>query len=307
MSPPRPNLFLIGSMKSGTTYLSELLGEHPAIFMCSPKEPGYFVDPQDLLRVWPAAREAGYLRSAESYLSLFAPAGDAAIVAEASTSYSQLPLFPGVPERILAFSPQARFIYIMRDPVERAISHYWQRVRWGVERRPMLSAICAEPHYRDVSHYARQLKAYLQHLERARIYLLTYEALLADPAGQLSRVYAWLGVDPSFRPACLGVPNNVLPEAVEQVRGLGWLHRFSQSALYRNVAPRVPRSLRRLGNRLALRRVRPAEVDASVVKAYLRPRLQLETEELSRLLGRGFPEWRTLYAHDALGTVAYAR
>jgi hypothetical protein len=298
MSPPRPNLFLIGSMKSGTTYLSELLAAHPAIFMCSPKEPGYFVDPRDLLRAWPAAGKAGYLLSAERYLGLFASAGNAVIVAEASTSYTQLPLFPGVPERILAFNPHARFIYIMRDPVERTISHYWQRVRWGVERRPIAAAIRAESHYGEVSHYARQLKAYLQHVERRRIYILTQEALLAAPVLQLSRIYAWLGVEPSFRPATLGVPNNVLPDVVDQVRGFGVLHRLSRSAIYRNVAPRIPRSLRRLGNRLALRSVRPADVHVAEVEAYLRPQQQLETEELRLLLGRSFPEWTTLYAHD---------
>jgi hypothetical protein len=298
VSAPKPNLFLIGAMKSGTTYLSGLLAAHPAIFMSTPKEPSFFVDPQDLLRVWPTAGKEGYLRSAESYLGLFAAAGNAAIVGEASTSYSQLPLFPGVPERILGFNPQARFIYLMRDPVERTISHYWQRVRWRVERRPLTSAIQGEPHYCEVSQYARQLKAYLRHIERARIYILTCEALLADPARQLSELYAWLGVDPSFRPAELGVPSNVLPEAVDQARGLGLLDRLSHSALYRYFKPCIPHSLRQVGKRLACRRVRPAGIDTSEVEAFLRPRQQVETEELSRLLGRGFPEWTTLYSHE---------
>jgi hypothetical protein len=53
MSPPRPNLFLIGAMKSGTTYLCDLLAAHPEIFMSSPKEPCHFVDPKVLLRAWP--------------------------------------------------------------------------------------------------------------------------------------------------------------------------------------------------------------------------------------------------------------
>jgi hypothetical protein len=298
MSPPRPNVFLIGSMKSGTTYLSQLLAAHPAIFMSSPKEPSYFVDPADLLRVWPAAGQHSYRQSVDGYLSLFASAGKATIVAEASTSYSHLPLFPGVPERILAFNPEARFIYLMRDPVERTISHYWQRVRWCVERRPIESAIRADLHYCEVSYYARQLRAYLQHVECTRIYILTYEALLADPAGELSQLYAWLGVDPSFRPANLGVPSNVLPEVVEQVRGLGLAHRLSQSVPYRKFALHVPRSLRRLGSRLARRNVRPAEVDTSAVKAFLRPQQRLETEELRTLLGRDFPEWKTLYLQD---------
>ena len=53
MKSPRPNLFLIGSMKSGTSYLSELLGAHPAVFMSSEKEPTYFVDPRSCARDGP--------------------------------------------------------------------------------------------------------------------------------------------------------------------------------------------------------------------------------------------------------------
>jgi hypothetical protein len=173
-------------MKSGTSYLSALLGAHPAIFMSSPKEPCYFVEQKVLRRVWPGQWQQGYWRSVDGYMSLFADAGGAAVIAEASTFYSQEPLFWGVAERILSFNPSARFVYIMRDPIERTISHYWHRVRWWGERREMLSAIRSDPHYRHVSHYARQLKAFLRYVERERMYILTHEALLADPAGQLS-------------------------------------------------------------------------------------------------------------------------
>jgi hypothetical protein len=298
MSPLRPNLFLIGAMKSGTTYLSELLGAHPAIFVSSPKEPCHFVDQKVLRRVWPGAWEDGYWRSVERYLSLFAGAAAASVITDASTFYSQEPLFSGVAERIFAFNPGARFVYIMRDPIERTISQYWHHVRWWGERRPILSAIQSHAHYRHVSHYARQLQAYLRHVGRDRIYVLTREALGADPAGQLSRLYAWLGVDPAFRPPRLGVPNNVLPAVIDQVRGLGLLHRFRCSAAYRGIAPYIPRTLRRMGALMAARRVRPAEIETSAVESFLRPHHQRETEELGRLLNRTFPEWTTLYARD---------
>lgn len=296
-SRPRPNVFLIGSMKSGTTYLSQLLAAHPAVFVSSPKEPCHFVDGKVLCGVWAWAWEQGYWRSVDRYLSLFAAAGEATVITEASTVYSQAPLFAKVPERILAFNPSARFIYVMRDPVERTISHYWHRVRWWGERRSMLSAIRSHPHYRDVSHYARQLQEYLRYVDRGRIYALTHEALIADPVGELSRVYTWLGLDSSFRPPNLGVADNVLPPVVHQVSGLALLDRSRRVAAYRRVAPYIPMRLRALGSSLIARHpVRPAEVDASEVMAFLRPRQQRETEELGRLLNRTFPEWTTLYA-----------
>src|SRR5271168_2107075 len=120
-------------MKCATTYLGELLGAHPEVFMSSPKEPCHFVDPQVLRGVWPEMWRNGYWASDARYLALFARAGSAAVIGEASVFYSQEPLFAGVPERIVAFNQDARFIYIMRDPVERTISHYWHRVRWWGE------------------------------------------------------------------------------------------------------------------------------------------------------------------------------
>src|SRR5215469_15301084 len=214
---PRPNLFLIGAMKSATTYLSDLLREHPAVFMSSPKEPCYFVEQKVLRKVWPYMWEMGYWRSVDRYLELFAEAGDAQIIAEASTTYSKAPMFSDVPRRILEFSPEARFIYVMRDPIERAISHYWHRVRFWGEHRPIAAAVRSDPQYVEVSDYAMQLAQYLRHVGRERIYALTYEDLLADSIGQVRRIYSWLRVDASFCPTSLNVATNVMPEVFNQV------------------------------------------------------------------------------------------
>ena len=293
VSTSRPNLFLVGAMKSATTYLAGLLREHPAIFMSSPKEPCYFVEPRVLRKVWPYMWERGYWRSVERYLELFAGAGDAQVIGEASTTYAKAPLFSGVPQRILEFSPDARFIYVMRDPVERAISHYWHRVRFWGERRSLVAAIHSDPQYVDVSHYAMQLGQYLRHVSRERIYVLTYEDLLADSAGQVGRIYSWLGIDPSFHPT-LDVPTNFMPEVLDQVRGSGTLERMRQSAAYGKIQPYLPELFRKMGVRLALRQVRPAAVPSETSKEYLRNMLRPRTEELCCLLNRTVPEWTSL-------------
>jgi Sulfotransferase family len=290
----RPNLFLIGSMKSGSTYLSALLATHPAVFVTPVKEPCYFVDQRELRRAWPHMWRKGYWRRVEHYLALFAAAGEATVIAEASNFYSQVPAFGGVPERILSFSPDARFVYIMRDPVERTISHYWHRVRWSGEHRPLLAALRADPQYTDTSYYARQLSAYLQHVGRERIYTLTLEGLAEDMVGEMSRLYAWLGVDASFRPAARDVDTNMRPDTFERVRGRGLLDRLRRTPAYWRVAPYLPSPLRTLARSLALRTAGTAEAPLAQARSYLRTRQLDETEELGRILGRGFPEWKTL-------------
>jgi hypothetical protein len=292
----RPNTFLIGSLKSGTTYLSELLAMHPEVFVSSPREPCHFADQRVLRQVWPYMWEKGYWRSAERYLQLFANAGNARIIADGSTVYTQAPLFARIPERILEMSPDARFIYILRDPVERTISHYWHRVRWWGERRPLLKAILADQHYLNTSNYASQLRAYLRHVPRERVHVLTLEELIAEPLTHLRALFAWLGIDASFEPALEGVFENPTPAMVEQERGFGVLNQIRRAPLYARIEPYIPAPLRKLAVKIAVREIRTADAPLGEVEAYLRPVQLRQTAELSELLGRGFPRWTTLFA-----------
>jgi hypothetical protein len=287
-------LFVIGSMKSGTTFLCRLLRAHPAVFMSDPKEPCYFVDPQALRRAWKWPYREGYWRSEERYLALFAKAGAATVIGEASTVYSRAPLFSGVPQRILRFSPEARIVYLMRDPVERAISHYWHRARGWRESRAPLPAIRADSQYVDTSSYARQLAIYLEHLPLERIYTLTLEELIADPAGQISRLYAWLNIDPAIRPGNTDKVVGARPRWFEQARGFGILDRLRRTSLYGYARPMLPKAVRRAGHGLAVRGVTPHEVDTTEAIQFLRAALRPDAQELGRVLKRTFPEWSVL-------------
>jgi len=294
-APPRPNLFVIGAMKSGTSYLARLLWDHPEVFMSDPKEPCYFVDPRVLRRNWKWPYRMGYWRSEDRYLSLFAKAGNARIIGEASTVYSRAPLFSGVPERILRFNPEARLIYVLRDPVQRAISQYWHRARGWRETRSLHQAIKADPQYVDTSSYAEQLKVYLPHFPLERIYVLTLEELEADPMLHIARLYAWLGVDATFIPGDAGRTLNARPEWIEQPRGLGLLDRARSLRAYRRVAPLVPAAIRDAARWAAVRRVRPEGIDSTATIDYLRTALLPGVRQLEQLLKRSFPEWTTLH------------
>ncbi|MCK7578197.1 MAG: sulfotransferase [Chromatiales bacterium] len=115
----KPNFFIVGSMKSGTSTLYEYLSVHPQIFMSPVKEPSYFVDRETLEQIWPDMAEMGFWRGEEYYLDLFKDADQHIAIGEASTNYAKLPRVSGVAERIATFAPEAKIIFMMRDPVER--------------------------------------------------------------------------------------------------------------------------------------------------------------------------------------------
>lgn len=282
----KPNLFIIGAMKSGTTSLHHYLGAHPEIFMCEPKEPGYFVE------------ELALQKGEQWYLSLFSQARDEPILGESSTHYTKLPAYKGVPERIARFNEDARFIYVMRDPVERAISHYWHNVRnlrWEAERRDMLTAMRRDPHYEAFSDYASQLDPYLRLFGRDRVYAMTFEHLVAEPRAAAQAVLRWLGVDHTHVPPVLDQRWNGAPSRMMRVRGLGVLNRLRHSSLWTALSPWVPAGVRALGNTLAQRPVCPDSERTEKAISYLRPRLQERALALRSMLGSDFPEWTSLW------------
>jgi hypothetical protein len=295
--PNKPNLFLIGAMKSGTTTLHELLACHPEIAMCEPKEPCYFVDPDQLQTLWPEMWRLGFWRDEAHYLALFEGKPGARYFGESSTDYSKHPTIDGVVERIAGFNPDARFVYVMRDPIERTLSHYWHMVEHRGEKRAPLDAIVHDPHYTEVSHYAAQLAPYIARFGRERVHALTFESLTRAPQASVQAVYAWLGVDAAFVPTQLDAAHNVTPERVRQKRsGSGALDRLRHSALWDAVGQFCPPALRRVGVALVEKKIPRREIDTRAVIDHLRPLQQAQTRELERQLGRSFDEWNTLWS-----------
>jgi len=283
-------------MKSGSSSLTAHLGSHPSIFMARrPKEPSYFVDPEQLRTVYPAIWEKGLWKSEEHYLQLFEDAGDCPIIGEASQNYTRLSRVTGVAERIAKFNPEARFLYIMRDPIRRTISHYWYMVNSYGEGREMLNAIREDDDYRDTSYYAMQLLPYRRLFGPDRIRTLTLEELRDNPVNVMQELYQWLGVDAEFVPPAAEQRANVTAPESTILRGSGTLHRLRNSRVWSSIGPLIPSGMRRVARGLTEKRVPRESVPTDAVVEYLRPIQQEQTVELEQLLGRPFPEWTTLY------------
>lgn len=191
-----PNTFLIGAQKCGTTYLASRMDQSPDVCVCNPKEPQYF--------------SLFFESSAADYASSFANQA-AAITIDASTTYTflrprrhmHLANAPGliepVPQRIKDAAPDARFIYIMREPVARAISSYRHIARKGELPSGTVSLVeqfKAEPLLDLAGRYADQIERWFEVFPPEQFLFLRFEDLISDPDTALRTTCEFLGIDP---------------------------------------------------------------------------------------------------------------
>jgi hypothetical protein len=290
-----PNLFIVGAMKAGTSSLHEYLHQHPDIFMSRFKEPQYFAPHRTRYGLWGQGNplpEPGI----DWYLRLFAQAQDVQYAGESSVSYTARHWVPDCEQRLWQFNPQARIIYLMRDPVERALSHYWHFVAAGRETLPPLAAVRRRDDYLARSDYAYQIEPYLRRFGEDQVYLLTTEELERRPQQTLAALFRWLGVADDV-PIDTRQRHNVTPARLRQARRLaGPLVDALQGWRWQQWGPRLPAALRRGIEWLAYREVDRAAVETASAEAYLRQRLWPRVEALRRLSGRDYPLWTTLFA-----------
>lgn len=185
-----PTFLIIGAAKSGTTTLYEYLCRHPQVFMSTPKEPEFF------------ARDENYARGIEWYSSLFDDAQPHQICGEASTIYTRSPQFPHTAARIAQHLPQAKLIYVMRHPVDRAYSHYVQRIKTAQNKKEKLEIqetfeerIRRESFFLDSSNYILQIEQYLPWFKRESILFLLMEDLIFELPATLAKVCQFLEID----------------------------------------------------------------------------------------------------------------
>lgn len=178
---PRPHFAIVGAMKCGTSTLQAQLAAQPGIFMCEPKEPNFFSD------------DDVYARGLDWYEGLFAAAPEGALLGEASTHYTKLPTHPAALDRFAAALPDARLVYLVRDPVERLVSHYLHERSMGVITVDIETAVDRHPELVDYGRYAMQIGPWVERFGRERVHLASLERMTADPEGTLAAVARFVG------------------------------------------------------------------------------------------------------------------
>jgi hypothetical protein len=282
-----PTFFIIGAAKAGTTSLHYYLDQHPQVQMSANKEPRFFAGPENGVPFAP-----GRISSLAEYERLFDPAID--VRGEASTDYATHPRRVGVPARIKSLVPDAKILYLVRDPIARTISHYQMRVALLGERRSLREALSdlSDPSspYVYPSLYATQLELYLRHFEQENMMVIDQSDLLSDRRATLQAIFSFLSVDHAIDSSLFEKElqsrrewRTYSPSYVRVVEGI-------VVPALRWVPARLRRSVRHSVERLLWPPLQtPALDDESRVR--LHELYAGEVERLRRLTGHTFPSW----------------
>lgn len=205
-----PDFVIIGAMKCGTSSLHAQLAVQQNFFMSEPKEPNFFSD------------DDVYAKGFGWYEGLFAAAADNDLKGESSTHYTKRPTYPDCFERLSSALPSARFIYVMRHPIDRLVSHYIHEWTMGNAKASIAEEIERCRELVDYGRYAYQLEPYLERYGRERILPVFVERMKINPSGELDRIASFLGA-----PGDVSWSDDIDPQNVSKER----VRRFPLSGL----------------------------------------------------------------------------
>lgn len=285
---PLPNFFIVGAPKAGTTSLHAYLKRHPEVFMSERKEPHYFSH----FRVDPAFDNfAPPIRDPREYQELFRGSEGYKAVGEASSSYLS---DKNAAKRIKSEMPNAKIIISLRNPVQRAYSHYLMECREGREVRSFQEALAADKaraekgwgisvQYVELGLYADQVERYIHLFGRSDVLIILFEDLTRDTAVVMQEVARFLDIDPALFPASAfdAVYN---PYAASRGAFARWILRFRPVRLWSRRW--IPRALRRsVRDRLLFKSIQKPKLNTDVMRTLIEC-FAADLQKLERILDR---------------------
>lgn len=256
--------------------------------MATMKETNFFSGPPNGFPYTPGAKRIKHL---DEYEKLFDPSFG--VRGETSPNYTAFPLRQGTPERIKQIVPDAKLIYLVRDPVARIVSHFHHRVSTEGEHRSLPDALSnlLDPYspYTCPSFYASQLDQYLQHFPQEQILIIDQADLLSNRHTTLREIFAFLSIDRSIASQQFREEINTGEER-RTYSNLRYLIRWGRASPLQ----RLPRNFR-VAVRQSFERLMSKPLEAPVLDDALRIRLQeLCADDVARfrkLTGKTFPSW----------------
>ena len=298
---PRPNLFIIGAPKSGTTSLYEYLLGHPGIYMSPYKEPMFFCPDVHGLH-GQAALSHG--TNEDAYLALFDDARAEKWLGEATTRY----LVSHEAARLVhEFSPNAVAICLLRNPVDLVHALHNERVSQGNEPiTDFAQAIAADDRrargldlpgamnslgsvYRESATFAVPLQRWFDALGRDRVHVIIFDDLTRDVRAELRRTLEFLGVDPDYQPANVDARNTshrqrkLVRRVIDSRLGTFVSDDMARALLGANARARLAYRFRK--SRLNRRSVK-REPLSGALRRQLEDEFRPDVEQTGKMLGR---------------------
>lgn len=268
-----PNFLIIGAMRSGTSSLAHYLRGHPDVFMARNKELHFFTD--------------RFERGLDWYRYQFAGSARYPVVGEATPTYMYDPV---AIERMGAVVPDAKLVAVLRNPVDRAYSHYWHQVEKKRESASFADAVTAESErltgtcgierrtwaYLEKGRYLAQLTNVCDMYPREALQVVLFEDLRDRPGDVFASLCEFLGVECGERPRSLGKIVNP--------------HINVRSEWVREKARRLPKPVRDLVGRVNAPRAAYPPM-APETRSMLQRHFTADNDALAAWLGRDLSAW----------------
>lgn len=282
-----PDFLIVGTARGGTTSLARYLNEHPDIYVPGP-EVHFFNSDEN------------WEKGPSGYAKFFAGVGDGKRVGDKTPRYSICSLdsryHPPLPRRIATMLPDAKLIWCLRNPVDRAHSLYWLRASGGRQQRPFGNSFerALEREYRrgaipstDIlgwGMYAQQIRSFLDVFPLEQMHFIISERLFRDTCATVRDAYEFLDVDPTFEGQQIYRAFSSRKQIARPLFFQWLLRKVAYKKHYH-----VYRKLRDLNERI-LSRPRP-EIRPET-RQWLEEFYKPHNEELAQLLGLDLAEWR---------------
>ncbi len=296
----RPNFFIVGAPRAGTTSMDEYLRQHPEIFVPYVKEAHFFG--RDLTKI----PHPFFVLQQEDYLKLFRKARDYKAIGETSVMYLYSKT---AAQEIKAFSPTAKIIIMLRNPVDMIYSHHSHLYWAGYEPiRDFAQALAAEPlrkqgiqvpphanlrealFYRDTARYSGQIMRYIKIFGEENVHIVIFDDLKENLPGEYEKILSFLGVRKDFRPKFHIANANKEPR-------IPWLMPYIQNPpqviqkllglLPHRMALLILQKAAALDTRMTSRPPMPSELRKRLIDEFVP-----EVERIEKLLKRDLPHWK---------------
>ena len=276
-----PNFLILGTSHAGTTSLYSYLEQHPDIFMSANKEPAFFIFNAPEMQSTP--KGANKISDLAAYQALFANVQAEKAIGEATAAY--LYEKAAVP-CIKHYIPDAKLIMILRDPVERAFSHYLHMYLTHPDAyleefvQGFKSDRIKTCRFVQMGFYAPQITRYFEAFSREQIKIILFDDLVTDTIRVTQDVYAFLGVDCTVVPDLSllrnksGIPSSPLLKAL-----MPYKHSLKKIFPTRKLRDRIKQ-------KILVKPELPADIRQQLIPTYQQDILETQT-----LIQRDLSSW----------------